>query len=60
MLRLEELAAAGGLPATLAEVGASKEDLAVLAQEASEQWTARFNPRPVDVAGAREVYECAF
>jgi alcohol dehydrogenase len=58
--RLEELAAAGGLPATLAEVGASKADLAVLAQEASEQWTARFNPRPVDVAGAREVYECAF
>jgi alcohol dehydrogenase len=58
--RLEELAAAGGLPATLAEVGASKADLAVLAQEASEQWTARFNPRPVDIAGAREVYECAF
>jgi alcohol dehydrogenase len=58
--RLEELAAAGGLPATLAEVGASKADLPELAQEASEQWTARFNPRPVDPAGAREVYECAF
>jgi alcohol dehydrogenase len=58
--RLEELAAAGGLPATLAEVGASKADLPALAQEASEQWTGKFNPRPVDAAGAREVYECAF
>jgi len=58
--RLEELAAAGGLPSTLAEVGASKDDLPALAQEASEQWTAQFNPRPVDAAGAREVYECAF
>jgi alcohol dehydrogenase len=58
--RLEELAAAGGLPATLTEVGASKADLPALAQEASEQWTAKFNPRPVDAAGAREVYECAF
>jgi alcohol dehydrogenase class IV len=58
--RLEERAAAGGLPATLTEVGASKADLPALAQEDSEQWTAKFNPRPVDAAGAREVYECAF
>jgi alcohol dehydrogenase len=58
--RLGELATAGRLPSTLAEVGASKADLPSLAQEASEQWTARFNPRPVDAAGAREVYECAF
>jgi alcohol dehydrogenase len=58
--RLAELAAAGGLPATLAAVGASKADLPALAQEASEQWTAKFNPRPFDAAGAREVYECAF
>jgi alcohol dehydrogenase len=58
--RLGELAAAGRLPSTLAAIGASKDDLPALAQEAAEQWTARFNPRPVDAAGAREVYECAF
>jgi alcohol dehydrogenase len=58
--RLEELAAAGGLPAALRNVGASSADLPALAQEASEQWTGRFNPRPFDTAGAREVYECAY
>lgn len=58
--RLAQLAAAGGLPAALRAVGASSEDLPSLAQEASQQWTGRFNPRPFDTAGAREVYECAF
>jgi alcohol dehydrogenase len=58
--RLEELAAAGGLPRTLREVGASPDDLPGLARDASEQWTGRFNPRPFDETGAREVYACAF
>jgi alcohol dehydrogenase class IV len=58
--RLEELAARGGLPAAMADVGASKNDLPALAEEAAEQWTGKFNPRPFDAAGAREVYECAF
>jgi alcohol dehydrogenase len=58
--RLEELAKAGGLPSALAHVGASRHDIATLAQEASAQWTGKFNPRPFDAAGAREVYECAF
>ena len=58
--RLSDLAAAGGLPKTLREAGASRGDLPALAREASEQWTGRFNPRPFDTAGAREVYECAF
>lgn len=58
--RLEELAAAGGLPSALSDVGASKGDLSTLAQEASEQWTGKFNPRRFDAAGAQEVYECAF
>ena len=58
--RLSDLAAAGGLPKTLTEAGASRGDLPALAREASEQWTGRFNPRPFDAAGAREVYECAF
>lgn len=58
--RLQALAAEGGLPSALRDVGASSEDLPVLAHEASEQWTGKFNPRPFDTAGAREVYECAF
>ncbi len=59
-LRLEQLARAGGLPARLREIGVPRSDLHKLAEEAAEQWTGRFNPRPFDAAGALEVYECAF
>jgi alcohol dehydrogenase len=58
--RLERLAAAGGLPKSLHDIGASRHDLPELAREAAEQWTGQFNPRPFDAAGAREVYAWAF
>ena len=58
--RLRELAAAGGLPGRLAEVGVVRDDLPALARDAAQQWTGRFNPRPFDEAGALEVYECAY
>lgn len=59
-VRLSELAAAGGLPRTLIDAGARRQDLFVLAHEASEQWTGQFNPRPFDAKGALEIYKCAF
>ena len=59
-LRLTALAAAGGLPATLRDIGVVPDDVPALAEDAAEQWTGRFNPRPFDIAGAREVYACAF
>jgi alcohol dehydrogenase len=58
--RLEELARAGGLPASLREIDVSKTDLPQLAEEAAQQWTGKFNPRKFDMAGALEVYECAY
>ncbi len=58
--RLEELAATGGLPRTLRAAGAFEAHVPELARSAAEQWTGRFNPRPFDAAGAREIYECAF
>ncbi len=58
--RLEELARAGGLHHTLGGVGVPLSDLSMLAEEAAEQWTGRFNPRPFDSKGALEVYQCAF
>lgn len=58
--RLSVLAAAGELPRTLRDAGASSRDLAALASEAAEQWTGTFNPRPFDATGALEIYECAF
>lgn len=58
--RLEELAMAGGLNGSLREAGISSADLSMLAGEAAEQWTGQFNPRPFDVKGALEVYQCAY
>jgi alcohol dehydrogenase len=58
--RLSDLAAAGKLPRTLRDAGASKDDLPALAKEAAEQWTGKFNPRPFDATGALEIYKCAY
>src|SRR6476620_7066388 len=59
-LRLEALATAGGLALTLGRAGVPLSDLLMLAEEAAEQWTGQFNPRPFDSKGALEVYQCAF
>ena len=58
--RLEELSRAGGLPATLAELGVTRDDLTALASDASTQWTGGFNPRSFDAAAARALYERAY
>ena len=58
--RLEALAVAGGLPRGLRDAGVPEADLPALADEAAQQWTGRYNPRPFDAAGAREVYRAAF
>jgi len=58
--RLEALAVAAGLPRRLVEAGVEREHLSALAEQAADQWTGRFNPRPFDAAGALEIYQCAF
>src|SRR5258705_2493214 len=58
--RLEQLSIAGALNNSLREAGVPHSDLSMLAGEAAEQWTGRFNPRPFDINGALEVYQCAF
>jgi alcohol dehydrogenase class IV len=58
--RLETLARAGGLPATLRDLGVDRNALPTLAAEAATQWTGTFNPRPFDAAAAHELYERAF
>jgi alcohol dehydrogenase len=57
--RIKAIMQAAGLPTTLAECGVSRDILPVLAEEASEQWTARFNPRPATEADLRRLYEAA-
>jgi alcohol dehydrogenase len=58
--RLGALARAGGLPATLRDLGVPRDSLSALATDAAGQWTGTFNPRPFDVAGALELYERAY
>jgi alcohol dehydrogenase len=54
-----DLLRAAGLPATLSDCGVSAGIFPVLAEEAAQQWTARFNPRPVTEADLLRLYEAA-
>ena len=47
------------LPTTLTDCGVSRGILPLLAEEASQQWTARFNPRPVTEVDIQELYQAA-
>jgi alcohol dehydrogenase len=57
--RLETLARAAGLPRGLRTAGVAEDDLPSLAQDAAQQWTGRFNPRPFDANAALELYRRA-
>lgn len=57
---LSDLAAAAGLPTTLRETGVERTDLPKLAEDAAQQWTGTFNPRPFGTTDALEVYTCAY
>jgi alcohol dehydrogenase len=58
--RLEDIRRACGFPASLEEAGVPSSDLESLARDAAAQWTGNFNPRPLDEAGALELYRKAF
>lgn len=58
--RLTEFAAAAGLPKNLREAGVSPSILGLLAHEANQQWTARFNPRPVTENDILGIYQAAW
>lgn len=57
--RIERMLDAGGLPHTLAEIGASEEQIPELASVAAKQWTATFNPRAVGEAEFRQIFQMA-
>ena len=58
--RLEELLEIGGLPRNLRECSVQREAIPQMAEEASKQWTATFNPREIGAAEFEELYEKAF
>jgi alcohol dehydrogenase len=57
--RITALMKAANLPTTLSACGVQHGIFHVLAEEASQQWTARFNPRPVTEADLFQLYEAA-
>jgi len=59
-IRLESLATDAGLERGFEAAGVPRADLPALAEEASKQWTGRFNPKPFGIQEALEVYEWAF
>ena len=58
--RITALTAAAGLPNSLKECGVSNTILHLLAEEANQQWTARFNPRPVTEVDIFKLYQAAW
>ena len=58
--RVIELRQAAGLPERLQDCGVGEASLPALAAEAAAQWTAQFNPRNVETADLRRLYEEAY
>jgi alcohol dehydrogenase len=58
--QITALMQSAGLPTRLAECGVSRSILPVLAEEANQQWTARFNPRPVDETDLLNLFQTAW
>ncbi len=57
--RLDALVAEAGFPPTLDALGVPLGATAGLAAEAAQQWTAQFNPRPVDESAFRALFDRA-
>jgi alcohol dehydrogenase len=57
--RFTDAMLAAGLPTRLSSCGVSPGILPVLAEEANQQWTARFNPRPVSEVELLQLYKAA-
>lgn len=58
--RILTLLQAADLPIRLSECGVSQGIFPVLAEEASQQWTGKFNPRPVNEVELHHLYEIAW
>lgn len=58
--RLEHLLNRAGIARSLGNLGVERQRLPLLAAEATKQWTAAFNPRPVEMSDFLRLYEGAF
>jgi alcohol dehydrogenase len=57
--RMTELLTLAKMPLQLTRYGIQQEHISDLASQAAKQWTAGFNPRPVDEVAFREIYTAA-
>ncbi len=57
--RISSLLATAKLPTTLGSCGVSAGIISVLADEATRQWTGKFNPRPLNESAFIQLYEAA-
>jgi alcohol dehydrogenase len=55
--RIEDALEAADLRAALSDFGVTRDELPMLAEEASKQWTAGFNPRPIEASDFAALYE---
>ena len=60
LAQLEALLELAGMPASLGDCGVRKEDLPMLAAEASKQWTGHFNPRSISEKEFLALYDAAY
>jgi alcohol dehydrogenase len=58
--RIESLRKYAGLPDSLRDLGVNRDILPVLAEEATQQWTGKFNPRPVTFEDFLALYQSAY
>ena len=56
---LELLLDTAQMPRSLAECGVKPAMIPALAEEAARQWTAGFNPRPINAEGFVQLFEAA-
>jgi alcohol dehydrogenase len=57
---IESILEIAQIPKSLNECGVERLQIPALASEASQQWTAGFNPRPITEENFQEIYETAF
>lgn len=59
-VHVESLRSIAGLPGRLRDLGVNVNILPVLAEEATQQWTGKFNPRPVTFEDFLRLYQAAY
>lgn len=57
---IEALRSKAGLAGRLRELGVNSQILPVLAEEATQQWTGKFNPRPIGFEDFLALYQAAY